>query len=82
MSAHNSASVAYLADIVRVLVRDYGADTVLDEVKHARVQGTVAGSRRHRRRQEPPCDPCREAWNAYYRVPHATPAKPREADHG
>lgn len=29
--------------------------------------GTRAGYNAHKRRDEKPCDPCREAWNAYMR---------------
>src|SRR5690348_1370417 len=30
-------------------------------------RGTVAGWHRHKRQLEQPCDPCREAYNAYHR---------------
>lgn len=30
--------------------------------------GTTAGWHRHRRAAGPPCEPCRQAWNSYYRV--------------
>jgi hypothetical protein len=29
--------------------------------------GTTNGYHAHKRRDEKPCDPCREAWNAYQR---------------
>lgn len=29
--------------------------------------GTVAAYKRHQRRQEPPCQPCRDAWAAWQR---------------
>lgn len=29
--------------------------------------GTVRGAQAHRRREEPVCKDCREAWNTYYR---------------
>ncbi len=36
------------------------------------IHGTVAGARRHQRRQQPLCEPCREAWAEYYRNRKAT----------
>lgn len=38
--------------------------------------GTIGAYRRHRRHGEPPCDPCREAWNADQRARYAAKKKP------
>lgn len=41
--------------------------------------GTFNGAQQHRYRKEPMCDPCREAWLAYWREQNALRAARRQA---
>lgn len=42
--------------------------------------GTPAAYLRHTRHGEPPCDPCRHAWNTYYRARRAAKKSAKSLD--
>ncbi|MFE0727912.1 hypothetical protein ACFW2X_06610 [Streptomyces antibioticus] len=44
--------------------------------------GTFKGAQQHRYRKEPECEPCREAWLAYWRTQNAKRAARRREPHG